>query len=87
MLCPTTFIQMAKKLTGEAHNVSTLHARLAGAHGKDPTHQHPQLTPLEVIDTALASKDTVMSLAWGTLAFARRDATKCLSDGTCADGR
>jgi hypothetical protein len=74
------YAQMAHISTGD-------HARLVGAHGKDPTHQHPQPTPPEVTDTALASKDTVISVAWVTPALARRDATKCLSDGTCADGR
>ena len=62
-------------------NLSTL--QNTAAH-KDPTHQHPEFTPPELIEYAQAA-DEALRLAASELV--RRDATKCLADGTCADGR
>ncbi|KAK3208706.1 hypothetical protein GRF29_77g1643686 [Pseudopithomyces chartarum] len=50
---------------------------------RDPTHQHPQFRRADLIDTAYAGLYTVASTTSGIV---RRDATKCLSDGSCADG-
>lgn len=53
----------------------------------DPTHQHPQFTPPEIIEQAAAAEQEMISFAASvTSGLVRRDATKCLPDGTCADG-
>lgn len=51
---------------------------------KEPTHQHPEFTPPELIEHAEAADEALRSAA---SRLTRRDATKCLADGTCADGR
>jgi hypothetical protein len=59
-------------------------ARSENAPSKDPTHQHPQVIPSDVISVAHAAHDADLE---GHSGLARRDATKCLADGTCADKR
>jgi hypothetical protein len=52
------------------------------------THQHPQYNSPGLFDKAQAA-DAVLT-SWASILssrLARRDATKCMSDGTCADGR
>ena len=51
---------------------------------KDPTHQHPQLLSPQLIEIQFAVDAAMHS---GASSLFRRDATLCLPDGTCADGR
>ena len=80
MRCADTANESSEDIN-QAFNVYT---RSKGSSAKDPTHQYPQLIPPQVIESAHAGDDVAML---GALALTRRDATKCLSAGTCADGR
>jgi hypothetical protein len=64
--------------------VINIHERSEGVSARDPTHQHPQEVPH--MPTGVASSTGTPDVSGG-LAITRRDATACLSDGTCADGR
>jgi hypothetical protein len=61
-----------------------VHERSLGSSSKDPGHQHPERFPPHLRELAHAG---FVSEHLGHPALARRDATKCLADGTCADGR
>jgi len=54
---------------------------------KDPTHQHPQRIPPQVIEAGVSAGGNLSISMPPVPALMRRDATKCLDDGTCADGR
>lgn len=57
--------------------------RSEGISNQAVTHQHPERFPPH----AMHNVDADYTMALPTHSLARRDATKCLADGTCADKR
>lgn len=71
----------ANRSSAAAHNT---HSRSEGVSAHDLTHQYPQKAPHAPVGI---SSPLGLPGVSGYLTLARRDATACLSDGTCADGR
>jgi hypothetical protein len=75
-------------LPGDINQLFNIYARSEYNRNGEPTHQHPQYNPpglfnkAQAADAALTSFASILSSG-----LARRDATECMSDGTCADGR